>query len=130
MAIEHLQKKKELLSQIRDMTRAAAFTGAEEDARIFADLMENREKLFGQIKILDDKITDGKPCKEAERLLSDIRTIAGDIIALDKINGDVSSRILADIKKSLKGIKDSRSVSKGYANYIQTSDGMYFDTKN
>jgi len=130
MLIELLQKKKELLSQVYTITKDAVFSGNEDDALTFADLMDNREKLFGQIKILDDKMPDDTPCKDAERLLSDIRNISGDIIALDNNNGEVSSRILADIKKSLKGINDGKNVSKGYANFVQTSDGMYFDKKN
>jgi 23S rRNA pseudoU1915 N3-methylase RlmH len=130
MRLEILQKKKELFSRIYDITRDTVFSGDENDAVRYADLMEKREKLFDQIKLLDDKISDAAPSKEAERIIADIKKTASDIISLDKQNAAMASRIMADVKKSLKDVHEGMNVSKGYSDHLVTSDGMYFDQKN
>ena len=92
--------------------------------------MENREKLFDQIKILDDKMTDTDPGTEARSVISEIKKTTADIIGLDKDNEAKASRIMADLKKSLKGINENKNINIKYNDFIPTNDGMYFDKKN
>ena len=79
MQLDILQKKNELLSQVYLLTKNTVFTGGDEDAVRYAELMENRERLFNEIKTLDDKLSDAEPCKEAERALAGIKKTTGDI---------------------------------------------------
>jgi hypothetical protein len=130
MSLEKLQKKRELFSQIYDITKEVVLSGDENDALIFSELMEKREGLFTQIKILDDEISGYAPSKEAERIIIDIKKTAGDIIVLDKKIGAAASRIMFELKKSLKDVHEGINVSKGYTDHIVTNDGMFFDQKN
>ena len=130
MELGPLRQKKALLSRICDLTEAAVFTDGEDDAPAFIELMENRERLFAQIKILDEKISGIEPGTEAEGIMSDIIKTTGDIIALDKKNEAAASRIMTGLKKSLKGINEGKSVNAKYNEFIASNDGMYFDKKN
>ena len=130
MQVDILQKKKDILSRIYHITKETPIAGEEEDAQRYIDLMQSREELFDQIKVLDEKIPGGKPCKEAEGLLADIKKTAADIYALDKANEAAVSKIIANLKKSLKNIKDGKIMAKNYAENIAVSDGMFFDKKN
>jgi len=127
---ELLHKKWELLLAVYDITKKTVFKGDEEDAARYVGLMDSREKLFDQIKMLDEKIQGTAPCREAERISDEINKTAGEILALDKANEAEASRIIGTLKKSLKDIKAGKSVSKTYTDFISTSEGMYFDTKN
>ena len=131
MSLDILRKKSELLKQVHCLTKNTAFTGDGEDAARYAGLMETREKLFGQIKILDDKLSGMELCKEAERIMSDIKRTTGDILTLDKKNEEVVSGIMNGLKKSIKGIKDGKSMSVKYNDFIPlTNEGAVFDEKN
>ena len=128
--IEILRKKQEFFSQIYDITKDTNFKGDDNDAQAYVYLMEKREQLFAQIKILDDKISGIAPSKEAESVIADIKKTVKSIIALDQANEAVTSRIMSGLKKSLKGINEGKNASVRYTDYIATSDGMYFDQKN
>jgi len=130
MSAELLQKKNDLLSRVLKLTEAAVFTGGEEDAQTFIDLIEARGELFEQIKTLDDKISDAALSTEAGAVLADIKKTAGLIYAIDKKNEAETARMMASLKKSLKEIKDGRNLSLKYTDFIAVSDGMYFDKKN
>jgi len=129
MAIEHLLKKKSLFIQIYDITKATVFTGGEEDALTYAALIENRERLFNEIKSLDKKIPETPRGTDAERALSDIRNTVRGIVELDKKNEADVTRILNSLKKSLREIKEGKNASNKYSEYL-TNDGVYFDKKN
>jgi len=130
MCIETLRKKKELLTRALELTEAAVFTGDENDAEVFINLTETRGELFGQIKILDDKISGDASGTEAEALLNDIRRTAAALYALDEKNRAETARIMDGLRKSLRDLKDGKNVSIKYTDYIAVSDGMYFDQKN
>jgi len=125
-----LRKKLELLSRVYEMTNEAVFTGDENEAQAYVDLMEKREIYFTQIKILDEEISDEVRGTEALGVLDDIKRLTGKIVALDRANAAAASRIMDGLKKSLKGINENRNVSKKYNDFITASDGMYFDQKN
>ena len=112
------------------MTNEAVFTGDENEAQAYVDLMEKREIYFTQIKILDEEISDEVRGTEALGVLDDIKRLTGKIVALDRANAAAASRIMDGLKKSLKGINENRNVSKKYNDFITASDGMYFDQKN
>ena len=128
--LELMQKKKMLYSSIYDITNETVFTGEEEDATRYADLMEKREGLFGQIAQLDEDLSGIGLCKEAEPILADIKKIIKDIIALDKSHEAEVSRIMTELKKSLKDLSAGKSINKSYAGVIPGGEGTLFDTKN
>jgi hypothetical protein len=130
MTLEDLQKKRELFSLIYDITNKTVFSGDENDADIYVGLMEERQELFNQIKILDEGKSEGMPSKEAERILTDIKVTINKIVSLDKAIETKSERIMNELKKSLKDVNQGMSASKSYIDHISTSDGMYFDQKN
>ena len=118
------------MTRALELTEAAVFTGDENDAEVFINLTETRGELFGQIKILDDKISGDASGTETETLLNDIRRTAAALYALDEKNRAETARIMDGLRKSLRDLKDGKNVSIKYTDYIAVSDGMYFDQKN
>ena len=128
--IAPLLKKKELLTKVYEMTKAVKFTGGEDDADAYTNLMERRELLFNEIKILDDEISGIDQSTDAYGIMDDIKKTAEGIVALDRENEAAASKIIDGLKKSLKGINEGKHASIKYTDFIPTSDGMYFDQKN
>lgn len=136
---EMLLNKRDLVSDILNLTETTEFFGDQDDPDKYISLMDKRQVIIDQIILIDSELEKEpnaillkNPTKELENNLYSInhaiKEFANKIIALDKANNKYSDKIIDSLKKELKSIKDTKNLTSVYINE-GNQGGTYFDTK-
>lgn len=137
---EILLQKRDLVSDMLRLTESTRFFGDEEDADKYISLMDKRQSNIEKIISIDKELEQEpfatllkNPTKELEDNIYSInhaiREFSGQIIELDKANSKDVERIMASLKKELKGLKEAKSINSLYQNDRHQSNVSCFDTK-
>lgn len=126
-----LAEKKDLLERVLYMTAEFDFTGGEDDAERYVAFIAEREKLFEEIKRVDERLNgrEAEEGQETRKLENEIKSVIDLIVGQNKkLDGKVTE-VTDKLKSGLKEINDTRNINMRYNYDTITSSGMLFDEK-
>lgn len=137
---ELLLKKRDLVEEMYLMTESTRFYGDEEDPNKYIKLIEKRQRNIEEIISINDKLKEepylkllNSPTKKLEGNIYSInhaiKTAAEKILQLDKKNVKLVEKIMLNLKKEIKGIKNAKNMNSLYHNDSYLHGGNYFDKK-
>ena len=109
--------KKEYLREILRITKLSSFSGSEDDAEGYINLINKRENIVSEIKLLDYKIRE--PLDDEER------NIINEILTLDGEMSLKAKTAFGQIKKRVKDYHNGRNAAAAYAGGAN-DDGKYY----
>ncbi|MCL2461265.1 MAG: hypothetical protein FWF44_01250 [Defluviitaleaceae bacterium] len=127
-----LREKKDIFENMLAMTKRFTVTGGDADVDEYAALMARRRGLISKAKAIEEEL---ERVPSADRRGEDAlaKEIAETVRAIIARDGEISAKIpeVVDmIKKRLKDISATRSISSSY-NYGESArSGLLFDSKN
>jgi regulator of replication initiation timing len=125
-----LERAKELVDEIHEMTAALRFTGlrqnAEKEAEAYTAVMEERELLVTEMAALRDELDD--TARKTPEFTAVMNRIA-EIDALDKINQIYAEKLRDNMQGTIKESKTGRHISNAYEMGEVGGYSQYVDTK-
>lgn len=139
--LESLQKKKDILSKVLEMTAERKFFVTEDDVERFINFYSKRQNYFDSINKIDyhikkritaELMADSVFVSEKTKKEAEIKEIAKQIKSFDEKNKVIMQALMADIKSKLKGVKNQKKVKKTYYDdYTYGYSGRtFFDRKS
>lgn len=113
-----------LIQQLIKLTSMQSDALKEEDVETFISLLEDREAILAEIKVLGEK-------EPHEKNLAEEKLIA-DLIALDNENRIEFERQHNEVKNKLKEVRMMRQRENNYSNpyNVAREEGILFDKRN
>ena len=138
--IDLLESKTSTLEKVLLMTQETIFTGEEskalQEADAYSTLYERRDNLLARIKKADVALAAlGQPPAEIKGRIAEIidrhKSLAGQIVELDKVNNKVYEKIRDFLQKDLKAVRQNRNINEKYGDdFDDMYYSAYFDKKN
>jgi hypothetical protein len=109
--------KKKYLRELLRVTKLSNFSGSEDDAEGYVNLINKRENIVSEIKLLDYKTRE--PLDDEEKnIINEILTLDGEISLKAK-------SAFSQIKKRVKEYHNGRNAAAAYAG-SGADDGKYY----
>ena len=123
--LELLTQKRDFITNILTSTQVIGFTGIEEDAQTYIELMEKRQAIFQNIADIDkalqekehaDRISsaDGELLERINQLIETIQRQAKQVIALDNKNKDLVDKARSLLSDQIKGVRQGKNLKNMY----------------
>jgi hypothetical protein len=109
--------KKKYLREILRITKISGFSGSEDDAESYINLINKRENIIGEIKLLDYRLKE-PPDEEEKNLMSEILTLDAEMTVKAK-------DAFAKIKKRVKEYHNGKTAAIAYAGNAN-ENGRYY----
>ena len=110
--LELWQQKKNLVEEMLTLTQNAAFSGLEEDADVYAELINQRQGLIDKFAELDNQLKQEKYQSlspsfkiEIENIQTDLKNMYQEIKTIDDANAPIIEGVIGRIKNEFKKIK-------------------------
>lgn len=136
--VDYLNQKREMLNEMLFLTKSVRFNGTDTDAENYIALVEKRQEIMDKIHNLDmeadfspEKI-DTLPIglsKDAGLLWDNIKSLAAQIIELDKELLEKAEGIVNNLKGNMKIMQEGKSIRNIYSEDMTAYNGYYFDKR-
>lgn len=131
--ISLLCEKREILNDILKYTKSKTFEKSEDEAERIEYYLNNRQKLFDKLIILDNKLKNIKfndiDNMEVKSIIKENDGLIKDIIKLDEKNKKIIDSILNLLKVNIKSVKSMSKVNNSYlGTYQNVINGSLFDS--
>lgn len=131
--ISLLCEKREILNDILKYTESKTFEKSEDEAERIEYYLNNRQKLFDKLIILDNKLKNIKfndiDNMEVKSIIKENDVLIEDIIKLDEKNKKIIDSILNLLKVNIKSVKSMSKVNNSYlGTYQNVINGSLFDS--
>jgi hypothetical protein len=136
--VDYLNQKREMLNEMLFLTKSVRFNGTDTDAENYIVLVEKRQEIMDKIHNLDmeadfspEKI-DTLPIglsKDAGLLWDNIKSLAAQIIELDKELLEKAEGIVNNLKGNMKTMQEGKSIRNIYSEDMTAYNGYYFDKR-
>ncbi len=131
--ISLLCKKREILNDILKYTKSKTFEKSEDEAERIEYYLNNRQKLFDKLIIVDNKLKNVKfndiDNMEVKSIIKENDGLIKDIIKLDEKNKKIIDSILNLLKVNIKSVKSMSKVNNSYlGTYQNVINGSLFDS--
>ncbi|MBS5793405.1 MAG: hypothetical protein KIC92_01430 [Clostridiales bacterium] len=131
--ISLLCEKREILNDILKYTKSKTFEKSEDEAERIEYYLNNRQKLFDKLIILDNKLKNIKfndiDNMEVKSIIKENDVLIEDIIKLDEKNKKIIDSILNLLKVNIKSVKSMSKVNNSYlGTYQNVINGSLFDS--
>lgn len=131
--ISLLYEKREILNDILKYTKSKTFEKSEDEAERIEYYLNNRQKLFDKLIILDNKLKNIKfndiDNMEVKSIIKENDGLIKDIIKLDEKNKKIIDSILNLLKVNIKSVKSMSKVNNSYlGTYQNVINGSLFDS--
>lgn len=136
--VDYLNQKREMLNEMLFLTKSVRFNGTDTDAENYIALVEKRQEIMDKIHNLDmeadfspEKI-DTLPIglsKDAGLLWDNIKSLAAQIIELDKELLEKAEGIVNNLKGNMKTMQEGKSIRNIYSEDMTAYNGYYFDKR-
>lgn len=131
--ISLLCEKREILNDILKYTKSKTFEKSEDEAERIEYYLNNRQKLFDKLIILDNKLKNIKfndiDNMEVKSIIKENDVLIKDIIKLDEKNKKIIDSILNLLKVNIKSVKSMSKVNNSYlGTYQNVINGSLFDS--
>lgn len=136
--VAYLEKKREMLNEMLFLTKSVKFNGTDKDPEKYIELIEKRQELMDKIQKLDTEadFSPGKidmlPIglrKDAGLLWDNIKSLAAQIIELDKELLEKAQYIVNNLKDNMKTMQEGKSIRNIYNEDAAAYNGYYFDKR-
>lgn len=125
MSMEKLYNEKiGILREALALTEGAAFRGTEEDADVYIDLIDKRDKLFERAKAIDAELAAGGDSDNTAK--KEIAELARRIIEQDNYMKETVTKILGELKTNVKNVNMGRNLNSAYIG-VSNSGGSAYD---
>lgn len=131
--ISLLCEKREILNDILKYTKSKTFEKSEDEAERIEYYLNNRQKLFDKLIIVDNKLKNTKfndtDNMEVKGIIKENDGLIKDIIKLDEKNKKIIDSILNLLKVNIKSVKSMSKVNNSYlGTYQNVINGSLFDS--
>lgn len=131
--ISLLCEKREILNDILKYTKSKTFEKSEDEAERIEYYLNNRQKLFDKLIIVDNKLKNIKfndiDNMEVKSIIKENDGLIKDIIKLDEKNKKIIDSILNLLKVNIKSVKSMSKVNNSYlGTYQNVINGSLFDS--
>lgn len=131
--ISLLCEKREILNDILKYTKSKTFEKSEDEAERIEYYLNNRQKLFDKLIILDNKLKNIKfndiDNMEVKSIIKENDVLIEDIIKLDEKNKKIIDSILNLLKVNIKSVRSMSKVNNSYlGTYQNVINGSLFDS--
>lgn len=131
--ISLLYEKKQILNDILKYTKSKTFEKSEDEAERIEYYLNNRQKLFDKLIIVDNKLKNVKfndiDNMEVKSIIKENDGLIKDIIKLDEKNKKIIDSILNLLKVNIKSVKSMSKVNNSYLGTYQNAiNGSLFDS--
>lgn len=131
--ISLLYEKKQILNDILKYTKSKTFEKSEDEAERIEYYLNNRQKLFDKLIIVDNKLKSFKfndiDNMEVKSIIKENDGLIKDIIKLDEKNKKIIDSILNLLKVNIKSVKSMSKVNNSYlGTYQNVINGSLFDS--
>lgn len=131
--ISLLYEKKQILNDILKYTKGKTFEKSEDEAERIEYYLNNRQKLFDKLIIVDNKLKSFKfndiDNMEVKSIIKENDGLIKDIIKLDEKNKKIIDSILNLLKVNIKSVKSMSKVNNSYlGTYQNVINGSLFDS--
>lgn len=131
--ISLLCEKREILNDILKYTKSKTFEKSEDEAERIEYYLNNRQKLFDKLIIVDNKLKNVKfndiDNMEVKSIIKENDGLIKDIIKLDEKNKKIIDSILNLLKVNIKSVKSMSKVNNSYlGTYQNVINGSLFDS--
>ncbi|MBE6012797.1 hypothetical protein [Anaeropeptidivorans aminofermentans] len=136
--VDYLNQKREMLNEMLFLTKSVRFNGTDTDPENYIALVEKRQEIMDKIHNLDmeadfspEKI-DTLPIglsKDAGLLWDNIKSLAAQIIELDKELLEKAEGIVNNLKGNMKTMQEGKSIRNIYSEDMTAYNGYYFDKR-
>jgi hypothetical protein len=131
-----LKRKQDKINEIWELVRSIAFGDTEEDIEAYIKLIDQREILVNETKIIEAELKellgqtpDPALDTEARRMIRETDETIRKIAALEEQNQPCVAQMMESVKKNIKEIKNGKAMSQYYQNIDTNSEGQYYDRK-
>lgn len=131
--ISLLCEKREILNDILKYTKSKTFEKSKDEAERIEYYLNNRQKLFDKLIIVDNKLKNVKfndiDNMEVKSIIKENDGLIKDIIKLDEKNKKIIDSILNLLKVNIKSVKSMSKVNNSYlGTYQNVINGSLFDS--
>ena len=131
--ISLLCEKREILNDILKYTKSKTFEKSEDEAERIEYYLNNRQKLFDKLIIVDNKLKNIKfndiDNMEVKSIIKENDGLIKDIIKLDEKNKKIIDSVLNLLKVNIKSVKSMSKVNNSYLGTYQNAiNGSLFDS--
>ncbi|MFR4986329.1 MAG: hypothetical protein ACLUCH_02930 [Lachnospirales bacterium] len=131
--ISLLCEKREILNDILKYTKSKTFEKSEDEAERIEYYLNNRQKLFDKLIIVDNKLKNVKfndiDNMEVKSIIKENDGLIKDIIKLDEKNKKIIDSILNLLKVNIKSVRSMSKVNNSYlGTYQNVINGSLFDS--
>ena len=115
-----------ILKEVLELTQGVEFTGSDDDADKYIDLIAKREELFGRAKEidkeLDKKLTGEEKLTDPKEYMVEVAVLAKQIIEQDNYMRSAVLKIHDEAKADVREINTGKNLNSLYGSAPQDSD--------
>ena len=108
------EEKISILKEVLDLTQSVAFSGNDDDADKYVDLIETREGLIGRAKEIDRQLATAENITGAQKYTRELGALARQIVEQDNYMKATVLKILDNAKTDIKNVNTGKHLNNLY----------------